>query len=60
MTHVCAHIRFSVQLKVHFRDENVHGCFCIRPREKKSHMTSFTTNILMISLLPSNHILSDQ
>lgn len=35
MTHVCAHIRFSVQLKVHFRDENVHGCFCIRPREKK-------------------------
>lgn len=40
MTHVCAHIRFSVQLKVHFRDENVHGCFCIRPREKKSHMTS--------------------
>lgn len=36
MTHVCAHIRFSVQLKVqNFRDENVHGCFCIRPREKK-------------------------
>lgn len=59
---MCAHIsgfQFNLKYKI-FVTKMYMVAFASDHAKKKSHMTSKTTNVLMISLLPSNHILSDQ